>query len=121
MRHGITDTNPADNATPAYTLRYTRNGEPVTRRGLTAAGVETVGAVVMRVASRRGDITEIAVLNEAGVDVTFDFACFGDLDDFEPVREGLSLAAVHRQWLDRGLPARTWPAYVARWREANRG
>lgn len=30
-------------------------------------------------------------------------------DDFHPV-DGPTLATTHRQWLDRGLPARTWPA-----------
>ena len=32
-------------------------------------------------------------------------------DGFTPVA-GLTLATVHRKWLDLGLPASTWPAYA---------
>lgn len=39
-----------------------------------------------------------------------------DADDFRPV-QGPSLASIHRQWLDAGLPAHTWLTYLARWRE----
>lgn len=38
-----------------------------------------------------------------------------DEDDFRPV-PGPSLAALHRAWLDRGLPAHTWAQWVARWK-----
>lgn len=37
-------------------------------------------------------------------------------DDFQLV-DGPSLAAIHRQWLDRGLPASTWTTYLARWQD----
>jgi hypothetical protein len=36
-----------------------------------------------------------------------------DGDGFERVT-GPSLAAIHRQWLDRGLPAETWSRWAAR-------
>lgn len=36
------------------------------------------------------------------------------LDDDFRTADGPSVAAIHRQWLDRGLPAHTWPAYLAR-------
>lgn len=33
-------------------------------------------------------------------------------DDSRPV--GLTVATIHRKWLDLGLPAHTWPAFLAR-------
>lgn len=62
-----TDLGPA----AEFALRYTGPSGTVTRM-LDAAGVERVGTVVMRVKN----ISDIAVLDEAGGDVTFDFACF---------------------------------------------
>lgn len=59
---------------PTFTLRYcTDNGEK--ERTLTATGVERIGAVVARCASRE-QAWGIEVLNGLGEDVTFDFACF---------------------------------------------
>lgn len=61
---------------PTFTLRYMKQGAEV-RRTLPRSGVERVGAVVMRVADRRPEsVTDIAVLDESGADVTFNFACF---------------------------------------------
>lgn len=59
---------------PKFTLRY-RTSAGVNERSLTRPGVERVGAVVMRLADR-DEATEIEVLDEAGLDVTFNFACF---------------------------------------------
>jgi len=59
---------------PVFTLRY-RTSEGVKERVLTAAGVERVGRVVMRLADRDA-ATDIEVLDEGGVDQTFGFACF---------------------------------------------
>lgn len=61
---------------PTYTLRYTNDAQPVIRTQLDAQAVERIGGVVMRVADRRGDISDIAVLDAEGGDVTFNFACF---------------------------------------------
>ncbi|RKR92715.1 hypothetical protein BDK92_7193 [Micromonospora pisi] len=60
-----------------YTLRYTHCGQDVVRV-LDAAGVERIGKVVMASNARTGNITNIAVLDADGGDVTFDFACFRD-------------------------------------------
>ncbi|MBM0237124.1 hypothetical protein JNW88_08160 [Micromonospora sp. ATA32] len=54
-----------------YTLRY-RTAAGQVERQLDAVGVERIGRVVMRVRSA----SDIAVLDAAGGDVTFDFACF---------------------------------------------
>jgi hypothetical protein len=40
----------------------------------------------------------------------------GCVDDFQPV-ERPSLAALHRQWLDRGLPSHTWPMLLRRYND----
>lgn len=59
---------------PVFTLRYcTEQG--VRERVLPAGGVERIGTVVWRMADRE-QAWDIAVLDESGVDVTFDFACF---------------------------------------------
>lgn len=60
---------------PMYTLRYTTSDRESVRQ-LDAAGVERIGGVVMRVAGRSGNISNIAVLDAHDEDVTFDFACF---------------------------------------------
>ena len=57
-----------------YTLKY-RTSEGPRERVLDAAGIERVGAVVMRLADR-DMATDIEVFDETGADVTFDFACF---------------------------------------------
>lgn len=59
---------------PVFTLRY-RNAGGVRERVLTAAGVERVGRVVMRLADR-DMATDIEVFDEDGNDRTFEFACF---------------------------------------------
>lgn len=59
---------------PVFTLRY-RTSEGVKERVLGCAGVERVGRVVANLADR-DQTTDIEVLDESGVDVTFDFACF---------------------------------------------
>lgn len=64
-------------AEPTYTLRYTLDGEPVTKAARTAAGIEMIGAAVSRAADR-GKVTDIEVLDETGGDVTFNFKCFRD-------------------------------------------
>ena len=40
-------------------------------------------------------------------------------DDFRQV-EGPSIAALHRQWLDRGLPLRTWATWLRQYNEMAR-
>lgn len=40
-----------------------------------------------------------------------------DMDDDWRTVEGPSLAAVARQWLDRGLPRESWPAWVKQYRD----
>jgi hypothetical protein len=59
---------------PVFTLAYrTSNGR--SERVLTSAGVERVGRVVMRLAGH-DMATDIEIRDEAGREVTFDFACF---------------------------------------------
>ena len=41
-------------------------------------------------------------------------------DEFQPMG-GPSLAAVHRQWLDRGLPSHTWLAWLKEYGEMRSG
>lgn len=61
---------------PTFRLSYgTVNGTIV--RTIPAPGIERVGAVAMRCASR-GLVWDIEVTDKDGVDVTFDFACFQD-------------------------------------------
>ena len=57
-----------------YLLRYvTPRG--VSERSLTVAGIQRVGAVVMRMADR-DKAWDIEVLDADGVDITFDFPVF---------------------------------------------
>lgn len=59
---------------PMFTLTY-RTSNGWSERVLNANGVERIGAVVMRLADR-DMATDIEVHDEAGTEVTFDFACF---------------------------------------------
>lgn len=56
---------------PTYTLRYDTPNGRITRQ-LDAAGVEKIGKVVMRARS----VSDIAVIDANGGDITFNFACF---------------------------------------------
>jgi hypothetical protein len=59
---------------PRFTLTCTTPEGPV-NKPLTAAGVEKVGAMVARHADKEA-AWDIAVTDDAGNDVTFDFDCF---------------------------------------------
>ncbi|MGS2615141.1 hypothetical protein ACVCAH_11540 [Micromonospora sp. LZ34] len=56
---------------PMYTLRYSTPGGAMVRQ-LDAVGVERIGKVV----ARAGSVSDIAVLDADGGDVTFNFECF---------------------------------------------
>lgn len=59
---------------PVFTLRYRTSNGPETRVRA-ATGIEVIGKVLMRLADR-DMATDIEVHDEAGQEVTFDFACF---------------------------------------------
>ncbi|WP_097921728.1 hypothetical protein [Streptomyces sp. wa1063] len=59
---------------PQYTLRYENHTGPVERH-LGAAGVETVGRVLMNLADR-DEVWNIECFDERGYEVTFAFAVF---------------------------------------------
>ncbi|MEU1908134.1 DUF6907 domain-containing protein [Streptomyces hygroscopicus] len=59
-----------------FTLSYETSDGPESRH-LHAAGVETVGKVVQSMANR-GEVWNIQVHDDSGVDVTFDFGCFAE-------------------------------------------
>lgn len=40
------------------------------------------------------------------------YGCQRAREDYFQFVEGPSLAALHRRWLDRGLPAETWPKFA---------
>lgn len=62
--------------TTSFTLRYTTDaGEQV--KAMDATLLNKIGRVVAS-AAKRGEAWDIAVTDEAGEDVTFDFACFQD-------------------------------------------
>ncbi|MER5302268.1 OB-fold nucleic acid binding domain-containing protein [Streptomyces lasiicapitis] len=58
-----------------FTLSYVQDGQPCTREPLPRWRVESVGRVLMSVADR-GTVSDIKVVDQAGTDVTFEFACF---------------------------------------------
>ncbi|MFJ2697396.1 hypothetical protein ACIO5Z_14380 [Streptomyces rochei] len=62
---------------PQYTLTYTTADGPTLRVISGTRAVESLGSALARIADR-GDAWDIEVTDEAGRDVTFDFACFRD-------------------------------------------
>ncbi|MGW3427521.1 DUF6907 domain-containing protein [Streptomyces melanosporofaciens] len=67
---------PVIRGVPGYTLSYETSDGPHSRH-LHAAGIETVGKVVQSMADR-GEVWNIEVRDDSGVDVTFDFGCFAE-------------------------------------------
>ncbi|MFC8996281.1 hypothetical protein ACFT7U_11315 [Streptomyces rochei] len=63
--------------TARFTLSYTTAEGPVTKAELPALRVERIGTLVARGADC-GEVWDIEVRDEAGGDVTCDFACFTD-------------------------------------------
>ncbi|WDI23337.1 hypothetical protein PS783_37535 (plasmid) [Streptomyces enissocaesilis] len=63
--------------TVRFTLSYITAEGPVTKAELPALRVERIGTLVARGADR-GEVWDIEVRDEAGGDVTCDFACFAD-------------------------------------------
>ncbi|MEV4044247.1 hypothetical protein [Streptomyces sp. NPDC049744] len=61
--------------TAQFTLSYTTAGGQVTKAGLPAHRVERIGTLAANGAAR-GEVWDIEVRDEAGGDVTCDFACF---------------------------------------------
>ncbi|MFD7705744.1 hypothetical protein [Streptomyces sp. NPDC059786] len=62
---------------PQYTISYATADGPTSRTVSGTRGVEIFGRLLARTADR-GDAWNIAVTDDNGQDVTYDFACFCD-------------------------------------------